>query len=76
MLIRWYWGQSATTKPVRAEAGTFNLKLASEGLVPLISSKSRVYLLKDCDPVGLSVSESVGFSKWTLLIGRTGFGTM
>jgi hypothetical protein len=35
----------------------------------LISSKSRVYLLMDRDPVGQSASRSVGFSKWTVLIG-------
>ena len=42
----------------------------------MISSKSRVYSLKDCDPFGLSVSRSVGFPKMTVLIGRTGFDTM
>ena len=42
----------------------------------LRSSKSRVYLLKDIDPVGQSASRSVGFSKWTVLIGRTGFDTI
>jgi len=42
----------------------------------LRSSKSRVYLLKDRDPVGLPASRSVGFSKWTVLIGRTGFDTI
>ena len=52
------------------------LNSVSEGLVPLISSNSRVYLPKDCDPVGLSVSRSVGFSKWAVVIGRTGFGTI
>jgi len=39
----------------------------------LISSKSRVYLLMDRDPVGQSASRSVGFSKWIVLIGQTGF---
>ena len=39
----------------------------------LIYSKSRVYLLKDGDPVGLSASRSAGFPNWTVLIGRTGF---
>ena len=39
----------------------------------LISSKSRVYLLMNRDPVGQSASRSVGFYKWTVLIGRTGF---
>jgi len=39
-------------------------------------SKSRVYSLKDRDPVGLSASRSVGLSKWTVLIGRTGFDTI
>ena len=38
--------------------------------VALISSKSRVYLLKDDNPVGLVASRSVGFSKRTVLIGR------
>ena len=47
----------------------------SEGHVPLISSVSMVCLLKDGDPVGLSVSRSVGFSERTVLIGRTGFDT-
>ena len=42
-------------------------------MVPLISSKSRVYLLQDREPVVLSASRSVGFSKWTVLIGRMGF---
>ena len=37
---------------------------------------SRVYLLKDGNPVGLSASRSVRFSEWTVLIGRTGFGTI
>jgi hypothetical protein len=41
----------------------------------LISSKSRVYLLTDRDQVGQSASRSVGFSKWTVLIGRSGFDT-
>jgi len=44
-------------------ARTFNL--VSEGLVPLISSKSRVCLLKDHGPVGLSMSRSVELSNWT-----------
>jgi hypothetical protein len=44
--------------------------------VTLVSSKSRVYLLKDRDQVGQSASRSVGFSKWTVLIGRTGFDTI
>jgi hypothetical protein len=48
----------------------------SEGLVALISSKPRVDLLKDCDPVELSGSSLVGVPKWTVLIGRTGFDTM
>ena len=52
------------------------LNSVSEGPVPPISSKSRVFLLKDCDPVGLSASRSVGFSIWTVLIGRTVFNTM
>jgi hypothetical protein len=42
----------------------------------LISSESMVYLLKDRDQVGQSASRSVGFSKWTVLIGRTGFDTI
>jgi len=42
----------------------------------LIYSKSMVYLLKGRDPVGLSASRSAEFSKWTVLIGRTGFDTM
>jgi len=41
-----------------------------------MSSNPRVYLLKDGYPVGQSASRSVGFSKWTVLIGRTGFGTI
>jgi hypothetical protein len=44
--------------------------------VALISSKSRVYSLKDCNPAGPSASRSVGFTKWIVLIGRTGFDTM
>jgi len=44
--------------------------------VLLISSRSVVYLLRDRDPVGLSASRSAGFSKWTVLIGRTGFVTI
>jgi len=43
--------------------------------VTLISSKSRVYLLKNRDPVGLLASRPVGFSKWAALIGRTGYDT-
>ena len=46
------------------------------GVVTLIFSKSGVYLLKDRDTVGLSASRSVGFPKWTVLIGRTGFDTI
>ena len=37
--------------------------------------ESRVYLLKDRDPVALSASRSAGFPKCTVLIGRTGFDT-
>ena len=44
--------------------------------VTLISSKPMVYLLKDHDPVGLSATRSVGFSKWAVLIGRTGLDTI
>ena len=44
--------------------------------VTLISSNPRVYVLKDRDPVGHSASRSVGFSKWTVSIGRTGFDTI
>ena len=36
------------------------LNLVSEGPVPLISLKSRVYLLKDRNPIGRSASRSVG----------------
>jgi hypothetical protein len=43
--------------------------------VTLISSKLRVYLLKHRNPVGLSVSQSMGYSKRAVLIGRTGFDT-
>jgi hypothetical protein len=46
------------------------------GYVTLISSKPKVCLLKDGDPVGLSASRSVGFQKCTVLIGRTGFDTI
>jgi len=42
----------------------------------LISSKSRDYLLKDRHQVGQSASRSVRVSRWTVLIGRTEFGTM
>jgi hypothetical protein len=41
-----------------------------------ISSKSRVYSLKDGDPVGHSASRSLAFSKRTVLIGRTDFDTI
>ena len=41
-----------------------------------VSSKSRVYLLKDGDPVGCSARRSVGLSKRTVHIGRTGFNTI
>ena len=67
-----------TTRATRvlfsAAAGTLNSVPAFLGT--LISSKSRVYLLKDRDRVGQSASRSVGFSKWTVLIGRTGFDTI
>jgi len=33
------------------------------------------HTLRDRDPVGLPASQSVGFSKCTVLIGRTGFDT-
>jgi len=52
------------------------LNSVSAFLGTLISSKSRVYSLKDRDQVGQSASRSVGFSKWTVLIGRTGFDTI
>jgi len=39
-------------------------------------SESRVYLLVNLNPVGPSASLSVGFLKWTVLIGRTGFDTI
>jgi hypothetical protein len=57
------------------KAGGF-LNSVSGLLVTLRSSKSRVYLLKDRDPVGPSASRSIGISKWTVLIGRTGFDTV
>jgi hypothetical protein len=41
--------------------------------VSLISSTSRVYLLKDRDPVGLRAARSAVFPKWTILIARAGF---
>jgi len=43
-----------------------------------ISSKSRVYLLKDRNPVGFPEiqSSSAGFPRWTVLIGRTDFTTI
>ena len=40
----------------------FSLNSVSEGHVLFISSKSRVYLPKDGDLVGLSARRSVGFS--------------
>jgi len=53
-----------------------HLNSVSEGLVPpLISSNSRVWLLKDRDPVGLPDTWSAGFLLWTGLIGRTDFDT-
>ena len=42
----------------------------------LRSSKSRVYLLKDRDQVGLPACRSVRFPKWTDLIGQTGSDTI
>jgi hypothetical protein len=35
-----------------------------------------VYLLKDLDPVGLSLSRLAELPKWTVVIGRTGFDTI
>jgi len=52
------------------------LNSVSEGPVRLISLKSRVYLIKDRNPVGPSASRSVVFWKWTALIGRTVFDTI
>ena len=52
-----------------------DLSSVSAFLGTLRSSKSRVYLLKDHEPVGLPASRSVGLSKWTDLIGQTGFDT-
>jgi hypothetical protein len=45
-------------------------------LVALISSKSRVYLLENRHPDRRPVSRSVGLTKRTVLIGRTGSDTM
>ena len=64
--------------PIRKTDNLRMSKLLFDGgprpvVVTFISSKPRVYLLKDGDPVGQSASRSVEFSKWTLLIGRTGF---
>jgi hypothetical protein len=53
----------------------FKLSSVLEGLVPLIPSKWRVWLLKDRDPVRLPDTWSAGFSPWTVLIGRTDFAT-
>ena len=52
------------------------LNTVSEGHVLFISSRSRVYRLKNHVPVGLWASRSVRFSKWRVLIRRTGFGTV
>jgi hypothetical protein len=43
------------------------LSVATTGA--LISSKSWVYSLTDCNPAGVSAIRSVGSSKWTVLIG-------
>ena len=51
------------------------LNSVSRRPVALISAKSRIYVLTDRNPVGLAASRSVGFSKRTVLIGRTGFDT-
>ena len=52
--------------------GASSLNSVSEGHVLFISSRSRVYR----DPVGQSASRSVGFSKSTVVIGRTGLVTI
>ena len=52
------------------------LKLSIVGPRLILISLSRVYLLKDPDPVGLSASLSVGCPKWTFLIGRTDCDTI
>jgi len=53
-----------------------NLSSVSARPVTLGSSESGIYLPKDRDQVGQSARRSVGFSDWTVLIGRTGFDTI
>ena len=62
--------------PTHVEPYFIDLNSLSAFLETLISSKPRVYLLNDRDQVGQSANRTVGFSKWTVLIGRTGFDTI
>ena len=55
-VVRASFGLSSTM------VGRRRLNSVSEGHVPLISSKRRIYLLKDGDLVGLLASRSAGFS--------------
>ena len=47
------------------------LKSVSGRLVTFVSSKTRVYVLRDRNPIGLSEIRSAGISIRTILIGRT-----
>ena len=67
-------GSAKLDRPISAELLVVNrrfLNSVSAFTGTLISTKPRVYLLKDRDPVGQSASRSVGFSKYKVLIGRT-----
>ena len=57
------------------ECPTMSLNSVSGRLVALNPSKSRVYLLRDRDPVGRSEIRTAWISIWTVLIGRTDFDT-
>ena len=61
--------QARLSPPVRFPPGT--LSSVSAFLGTLVSSKSRVIFFLTIVQVGQSASRSVGFSKRTVLIGRT-----
>jgi len=73
-LVRSGWLKNSTSIPTLS-LPTMRLNSVSASRVTLISSKSRVYLLRDRDQVGLPAGRSVRFPKWTDLIGRAGFDT-
>jgi hypothetical protein len=66
--LRWITGSKSTSG--FTDRGGKSLNPVMERPVPLISSKSRVYLLKDRNPIGALESRSVEFSKWTVRIDR------